>query len=77
MRCGRAQGALPQQQLRRAVLEDVRVTRDDFLGALKRVQPSAMREVMVQAPKTRWSDIGGLDAARNRCVARGPTAGGG
>src|SRR3546814_4278814 len=30
--------------------------------------PSAMREVMVQAPKTRWSDIGGLDAARDKLI---------
>ena len=29
------------------VLEDLQVTREDFLSALKRVQPSAMREVMV------------------------------
>src|SRR3546814_20959121 len=27
-----------------------------------------MREVMVQAPKTRWSDIGGLDAARDKMI---------
>lgn len=45
------------------VLDDMRVTRDDFLNALKRVQPSAMREVMVQAPNVRWSDLGGLDKA--------------
>ncbi len=45
------------------VLEEVRVTRDDFLNALKRVQPSAMREVMVQAPNVRWEDLGGLEAA--------------
>ena len=38
----------------------------DFENALKRVQPSAMREVMVEAPQIRWDDIGGLDAARDR-----------
>lgn len=48
------------------VLESLSVTRDDFLGALKRVQPSAMREVMVQAPDVRWTDVGGLDAAREK-----------
>ncbi|GGB28832.1 ATPase AAA [Sphingomonas metalli] len=48
------------------VLETLSVTRDDFLGALKRVQPSAMREVMVQAPTVRWEDVGGLDAAQER-----------
>jgi transitional endoplasmic reticulum ATPase len=48
------------------VLDELQVTREDFVGALKRVHPSAMREVMVQAPNVRWSDIGGLDAAAQR-----------
>ncbi len=45
------------------VLDDLCVTREDFLGALKRVQPSAMREVMVQVPDVGWDDIGGVDDA--------------
>jgi transitional endoplasmic reticulum ATPase len=45
------------------VLEDLCVMRDDFLAALKRVQPSAMREVMVQVPNVRWEDIGGAGEA--------------
>jgi transitional endoplasmic reticulum ATPase len=48
------------------VLDDLRVTRDDFQAALKRVQPSAMREVMVQTPDVRWSDVGGLSEAQRR-----------
>jgi transitional endoplasmic reticulum ATPase len=48
------------------VLESLSVTRDDFLEALKRVQPSAMREVMVQVPNIGWADIGGLDEAQLR-----------
>src|SRR3546814_7278901 len=36
------------------------------MEALKRIQPSAMREVMVQAPEVRWEDIGGLDQAQER-----------
>ncbi len=48
------------------VLDELSVTRDDFLGALKRVQPSAMREVMVEAPRVRWEDVGGLDDAQMR-----------
>ena len=43
------------------VLEELQVEKEDFREALKRVQPSAMREVMVQAPTVGWSDIGGLD----------------
>ncbi len=48
------------------VLDTLSVTREDFLGALKRVQPSAMREVMVEAPRVRWEDVGGLDDAQMR-----------
>lgn len=48
------------------VLDDLSVTREDFLGAIKRVQPSAMREVMVQAPNVSWDDVGGQDEARAR-----------
>ncbi len=45
------------------VLEELCVTREDFLGALKRIQPSAMREVMVQVPNVKWDDIGGVGDA--------------
>jgi len=48
------------------VLDTLSVTREDFAQAIKRVQPSAMREVMVQAPNVGWDDVGGLDDARER-----------
>ena len=48
------------------VLESLNVTRDDFLAALKRVQPSAMREVMVQVPNVRWADVGGVGEAQEK-----------
>jgi len=55
-----------QQTIPQDVLDNLRVERDDFLQALKRVQPSAMREVMVQAPTIGWADIGGLDDAQDK-----------
>ena len=55
------EGTIPPE-----VLDTLSVTRNDFEQAVKRVQPSAMREVMVQVPSTRWDDIGGLDEARER-----------
>ncbi|MBA3677850.1 MAG: CDC48 family AAA ATPase [Sphingosinicella sp.] len=55
------EGTIPPE-----VLENLSVTASDFEEALKRVQPSAMREVMVQAPNVSWDDIGGLDDARER-----------
>jgi transitional endoplasmic reticulum ATPase len=54
-------GTIPHE-----VLDTLSVTRNDFEQALKRVQPSAMREVMVQVPNVRWSDVGGLDEAAER-----------
>jgi len=47
------------------ILDSLSVEDHDFENALKRVQPSAMREVMVEAPTVRWDDVGGLDKARD------------
>ncbi|GGO95314.1 CDC48 family AAA ATPase [Stakelama pacifica] len=57
---------LSEQTIPPDVLETLSVGRSDFLEALKRIQPSAMREVMVQLPQVRWSDVGGLDDAQER-----------
>ncbi len=46
------------------VLENIRVERADFLAALKRVQPSAMREIMIQVPDVKWHEVGGLEDAK-------------
>ena len=32
--------------------------------ALKEIQPSALREVLVQVPNVSWDDVGGLDDAK-------------
>ena len=56
-----SEGTIPPE-----ILETLEVTREDFVEALKRIQPSAMREVMVQAPTTRWEDVGGLDEAQRK-----------
>src|SRR4051812_37766621 len=55
------EGTIPAE-----VLDTLSVCRRDFEEALKRVQPSAMREVMVQAPTVGWDDVGGVDEARER-----------
>ncbi len=48
------------------ILDALSVDNADFDNALKRVQPSAMREVMVEVPNLRWSDVGGLDGAAEK-----------
>ena len=45
-------------------LEDLTVEKTDFEHALAKVCPSAMREVLVTVPDVSWSDIGGLDDAK-------------
>jgi transitional endoplasmic reticulum ATPase len=57
---------LSEQVIPTEILDALSVELRDFDNALKRVQPSAMREVMVEAPQIRWDDVGGLDAARDR-----------
>jgi transitional endoplasmic reticulum ATPase len=51
-------------EIPREVLDNLKVTREDFLAALKRVQPSALREIMIEAPNVEWDDIGGLEEAK-------------
>ncbi|MBO1073487.1 CDC48 family AAA ATPase [Roseomonas marmotae] len=62
--------ALPQINLRDGippeVLAGMRVCRADFENALKRIQPSALREIMIQIPNVGWNDIGGVGAAREQ-----------
>lgn len=40
--------------------EEISISLEDFAAALKLIKPSAMREVMFEIPKIRWSDIGGM-----------------
>ncbi len=46
------------------VLERLQVTARDFENAMRRVQPSALREIMIQVPNVRWDDVGGLEEAK-------------
>ena len=47
-----------------SLIDRMIVKRSDFRGALSEVEPSAMREVLVELPKISWEDVGGLDAAK-------------
>jgi transitional endoplasmic reticulum ATPase len=37
------------------------VTMDNFFEAMKEIEPSAIREVFVEIPDVKWSDVGGLE----------------
>ncbi len=46
------------------VLNDLKVSRDDVFTAMREIEPSALREVMIQTPNVHWTDIGGLEEAK-------------
>ncbi|MBI1871258.1 MAG: CDC48 family AAA ATPase [Chlamydiae bacterium] len=46
------------------VIESMEVTQEHFMQALNEVEPSAIREVSLETPNVRWSDIGGLEAVK-------------
>jgi transitional endoplasmic reticulum ATPase len=50
------------------ILENLKVTKDDFVEALKLVEPSALREVFVEIPDVRWEDVGGLVEVKRELI---------
>ena len=46
------------------LLAQLKVSMNDFTSALSDVEPSGMREVIVDIPKTEWSDVGGLESVK-------------
>ncbi|MBS3760553.1 CDC48 family AAA ATPase [Halodesulfurarchaeum sp.] len=57
---------LDEQDVPPSLIERMIVTQGDFEGALSEVEPSAMREVLVELPKVSWDDVGGLDEVKSQ-----------
>ena len=55
---------IEDSKLQSEFLNKLEVTMADFENALKDVMPSAMREVYLETPDVKWSDIGGLEAVK-------------
>jgi transitional endoplasmic reticulum ATPase len=49
-------------------LNKIEVNNDDFLEALREMEPSAMREVMVESPNVHWDEIGGLADVKQQLI---------
>ncbi len=43
------------------VLEKLEVTMEDFHNALGEIDPSGMRDVIIEIPRVKWEDVGGLE----------------
>ncbi len=59
---------LEKEEIPAHVLESLRVKRDDFVEALKDIEPSALREVLIEIPTVVWEDIGGLKEVKQKLI---------
>nr|AGF93008.1 AAA family ATPase, subfamily protein [uncultured organism] len=48
------------------VLEKMEVKEKDFLEALREIEPSSLREIMVEVPQVSWDDVGGLENIKDK-----------
>ncbi|MCD6589605.1 CDC48 family AAA ATPase, partial [Candidatus Woesearchaeota archaeon] len=53
------EGKIPSE-----ILSKLEVTNTDFMEALREITPSALREVIIEIPRVKWDDIGGLEKAK-------------
>jgi len=56
---------LEEERIPAELLNELKVKMQDFVDALKEITPSAMREVYLETPEVKWSDIGGLEDVKN------------
>ncbi len=53
-----------EQPIPPEILEKMEVTMTDFKTAHRGIEPSAMREFLIEVPKVTWEDIGGLEEVK-------------
>ena len=52
------------EKIPQEVLKKIVVTWEDFMNAYREMQPSTMREVLIEKPNVHWDDIGGLEGVK-------------
>ncbi|MDF1557920.1 MAG: CDC48 family AAA ATPase [ANME-2 cluster archaeon] len=57
-----------EEEIPPEVLDEIKIIAADFDDALKEVEPSAMREVMVEVPTVLWDEVGGLEQSRQEIL---------
>jgi transitional endoplasmic reticulum ATPase len=46
------------------IIQELKINDQDFLQAINMIEPSAMREIMIEIPNIKWEDIGGLEETK-------------
>lgn len=52
----------------KGLVDQMIVLGEDFEGALRDIEPSAMREVLVEIPKVSWANVGGLGQLKQEII---------
>ncbi len=55
-------------QLEPETLAKLIIKKEDFFEALRSIEPSAMREIMLEIPNVKWSDVGGLNLVKQKLI---------
>ena len=55
---------LEEEMIPSEILDRLIVNRGDFESSLKTVEPSALREVLIEIPRVTWNDIGGMEEVK-------------
>jgi len=59
---------LETEEIPAEVLNTLEVTKDDLMCALQEMEPASMREVLIENPDIKWSDIGGLEESKKQLI---------
>jgi len=59
---------LEAQTIPTELLNSLKVTMTDFMDAYREMQPSTLREVLLDTPNVKWEDIGGLEEPKQELM---------
>jgi transitional endoplasmic reticulum ATPase len=59
---------LEEETIPSEVMDNLKISMMDFDEAFRNIQPSAMREILVEMPSFHWSDIGGLEQVKQELL---------
>lgn len=59
---------LDEEVIPSKVLEKLEVRMNDFVNAMKEIQPTAIREVYIEVPQVKWEDVGGLEEVKQELI---------
>jgi transitional endoplasmic reticulum ATPase len=57
-----------EESIPNEIMDSLKISMADFDEALKEIQPSALREILVEVPPVHWSDIGGLSTVKQELL---------